>query len=272
MMNSYDALKSDITDRLSDYPIAFFKFKENGRKAYPAGSGTLVSVGDTKAILTADHVLRNLPNTGNVGLGLPTRFGPNLHSTQVPIAVCEKIHVGNGNEKAEGPDIGLLILPPSCIPSTKTFYNLEKRRQGVIDNPLAIDIGGWVLAGAAEEWVSDAAPEAGFSEVKESPMTLGLGIVSKEYEKDGFDYLEFAVDSGTKHYEGPTSFKGFSGGGLWHMLAGKNPVLSGVAFWQSPLDGDKRIVKCHGRKSIYQRVIDAVGGHPARHAKDRRPF
>ena len=95
-------------------------------------------------------------------------------------------------------------------------------------------------------------------------MTLGLGIVSKEYLKDGFDYLEFAVDSGTKHYEGPTSFKGFSGGGLWHILADKNPVLSGVAFWQSPLDGDKRIVKCHGRKSIYQRVIDAVGGHPAR--------
>ena len=116
-MNSYDVLKSDIVERLSDYPIAFFKLEENGRGAYPSGSGTLVSVGDTKAILTADHVLRHLPNTGNVGLGLPTRFGPNLHSTQVPMAICEKIHVGNGNEEAKGPDIGLLILPPSYIPS-----------------------------------------------------------------------------------------------------------------------------------------------------------
>ena len=85
------------------------------------------------------------------------------------MAICEKVRVDNGNEESEGPDIGLLILPPSSIPSTKTFYNLEKRRQGVIDNPLAIDTGAWALVGVAEEWVSDAAPEAGFSEVKESP-------------------------------------------------------------------------------------------------------
>ena len=121
-MNSYDALKSDITERLSDYPIAFIKFEENGQKAYLAGSGTLVSVGDTKAILTADHVLRVLPDTGNVGLGLPTRFGPRLHSTQVPMCISEKMHVGKGDEEAKGPDIGLLILHHSCIPSTSPEF------------------------------------------------------------------------------------------------------------------------------------------------------
>lgn len=47
---------------LIDFSIGFVKI--GGDKENFAGSGTLVSVGNTKAILTADHVLKTLPKKG----------------------------------------------------------------------------------------------------------------------------------------------------------------------------------------------------------------
>ena len=97
---------------------------------------------------------------------------------------------------------------------------------------------------------------------------IGVGVVNKEYEQGGFDYLEFPAIYNAD-YEGPDSFAGCSGGGLWHILPGQTErgqrvvrdyVLSGVAFWEYPRVDNKRIVKCHGRRSIYQRVIETLSG------------
>ena len=91
---------------------------------------------------------------------------------------------------------------------------------------------------------------------------MGLGEVNKEYDQGDFDYLEFPVEY-KKRYEGPRRFGGCSGGGLWHIqverevsgeIVIKEKILSGVAFYETRLSDGKRIIKCHGRKSIYQRV------------------
>ena len=181
-----------------------------------------------------------------------------------------KKSVGRGKDKSEGPDLAILVLPDLIIsrfvPSTKLFYNLAKRRTSVLDNPCSIDTGLWALVGAPAEWTVDAVPEAGFETVKEQPGMIGLGGVAKECENGGFDYLEFQVIYNAG-YRGPDSFGGCSGGGLWQILLGntergqkvvKDAVLSGVAFWESGRVDNKKMVKCHGRRSIYQRVIGTL--------------
>ena len=57
----------------------------------------------------------------------------------------------------------------------------------------------------------------------------------------------------------PESFGGMSGGGLWHVVPSESAPtgefkleLEGVAFYQSaPTDG-RRVIRCHGRQSIYR--------------------
>ncbi len=255
---------------LIDYYIAFTQ--ENGQLL---GSGTLVSIDSTRAILTADHVLEKLPQT--VGLIFPTRFdnspqaAPRLPAI-ISVDYLEKKRIGRGEQEADGPDLGILVLPRPIvsqhIPSTKTFYNLSKRRTRVEETPWPINRGIWALVGAPGEWTEDAVPEAGFARVKKCRGIMGVGGVDKEYERGGFDYLEFVANYNTG-YEGPNRFGGCSGGGLWHMrwsrtergrLIIKDTLLSGVAFYQSDCIDDKRIIRCHGRKSIYQRVIDSLSG------------
>ena len=93
-----------------------------------------------------------------------------------------------------------------------------------------------------------------------------MGCVTREYTQDGFDYLEFLAHYNAG-YEGPDRFGGCSGGGLWHIffereatgeIIVKEKILSGVIFHQSKLKDDKRIVTCHGRKSVYQQVVGEV--------------
>ena len=253
---------------LIDYYIAFTQ--ENGQLL---GSGTLVSIDNTRAILTADHVLEALLKT--VGLIFPTRFDNSPQAAprlpmKIPIEHVGKKKIGRGKKKDEGPDLGLLVLPgpivSQYIPSTKTFYNLSKRRTKVVENLWPIAGGLWALVGAPGEWTEDAGPEAGFARVKKCRGIMGVGGVNKEYERGGFDYLEFVANY-SGGYEGPSGFGGCSGGGLWHMrwsrtehsgIVIEEALLSGVAFYQSDCVDDKRIIRCHGRRSIYQRVIDAM--------------
>ena len=94
-----------------------------------------------------------------------------------------------------------------------------------------------------------------------------MGLAENERTLGDFDYLDFPAEY-DENYEGPESFGGYSGGSLWHILANwkddkiivKDCILSGVAFWQSELIDSQRIIKCHGRKSIYQNLIDKVLG------------
>ena len=272
-----DAVRLAVENsELIDYFMAFAK--QNGQLL---GSGTLVSIGGTKAILTVDHVLEILPKTAeHVCLVFPTRYDNSPQAAprlpmNVPMKYLEKKTVGRGKQESDGPDLGLVVLPGHIasrfIPSTKSYYNLTlpERRKRVMENPRSIDSGIWVLMGAPEEWIEQASPDARFERVQEQRGLMGIAGVNKEYARGGFDYLE-CVANYNAAYEGPNRFGGCSGGGLWHIHLSKKehgqivikgrPILSGVPFWQSAIVDCKRTIRCHGRKSVYRRVIDALSG------------
>jgi hypothetical protein len=263
-------LLENATQDLADYAVGFAKiYEENDvEDAMLGGSGTLVSVEGHHAILTADHVLGNLPDTGLVGLILPTRFQAQLHRVTLDMALSTKIRIARGKVASEGPDLGALLLPAptvSIVQSIKGFYNLSKRQELFSSEP-TIDLGVWVLCGMAHEWTSDTTPEHGYQRVKVFRGISGAGVVSNQRNTNDFDYIDFE----TKYegiYEGPQSYKGFSGGGLWQLIVAKtstgdlvvkDKILSGVAFYQSTLVENRRSIICHSRQSIYKSAVDAI--------------
>jgi len=262
-------LLEKAASELADYSIGFVKLKEtdSSMDGELGGSGTLVSINGRHAILTADHVLENLPDSGDIGLILPTRFEAKLHRVTLDMALAQKIKIARGSVESEGPDLGVLLIPTptvNTIKSNKSFYNLSKQYNQVSGN-LPIDLGIWLLCGMAHEWTSDTTPEHGYQRVKIFRGICGAGIVSNERRDGGFDYLDFE----TKYdgaYEGPQSYGGFSGGGLWQLVVAKTQngdllikenILSGVIFYQSALEDNRRTIICHGRQSVY-RAADAI--------------
>ena len=251
---------------LSDSSVIFLQGNESDQRIL--GSGTLVSIADTTAILTADHVLAALPKPPDpIRVFFPTRFDDSPGSTPGPsktIEYSEKKTIGRGTDEAEGPDLGLLIVHKSDMPSAKIFYSLTEQGSRVLTGPRLNDDGGWALVGAPAQWTVRDEPDARFATVKEQRVLIGATDVKREFEKNGFDYLDIAVNYDGSGYDGPTSFRGCSGGGLWHIDLSSTasgeidigaPILSGVAFYQSSRhDG---IIRCHGRRSIYQRVPQA---------------
>ncbi len=256
---------------VSYYTVGLVKLEESTmpQDARLSGSGTLVEIDRTYAILTADHVIENLPHAGELGLILPTIPPAQLYRLTIPMKFIEKICVARGANESDGPDLAILILPQShlgIIKAVKSFYNLPKRRNRLLENLPPINDGFWVLSGMSDEVTIDAPPEGGFGRVKVFHGFYGAGVVEAEYLVNGYDFLEFKAKY-NETYEGPGSFQGFSGGGLWHLLISKSEngklrvtdeILSGVAFYQSPIEEHMRTIKCNGRLSIYKNVIDLI--------------
>lgn len=264
-------VREDAAKGISDFVIGFVRLyeTESGQDAELAGSGTLVQVDDRHGILTAYHVLDYLRNTKEIGLILATRFEPSLHSPMLKAEVLRPLKIAQGRKQSEGPDLGLLILPEAdvgLLKAKKSFYNLSRYRERVLDNPPAHNEGIWFLCGFAGELTSELLPERGYARVKVFWGDCGVGWVDREYCVGEFDYFEFEARYGGIN-EPPQSFGGFSGGGLWQVplirtpagaLKPKELLLSGVAFYQSARTEERRLIKCHGRRSVYLHATQAV--------------
>jgi hypothetical protein len=263
-------LGEDAYQRISQYFIGLANINkhEKGADATLAGSGTLVMANGRHAVLTADHVLDNLNRRGFIGLILPTAFGPRFHNKMIDAALVERISIGKASYDADGPDLGLIMLSPveaEKIPSTKTYYNLESRRDEILATPLPLDFGNWMISGMAEEWTVDLPPERSVPKVKGfSGQVLG-GVVKDAATRDGFDFLNFEVARGGK-YSGPDNFEGYSGGGLWQAklvsredrITVEDVFLSGVIYYQLGWQDDRKVLHCHGRRSVYQQALGAL--------------
>lgn len=269
------ALLSSEVPMLGNFLVGFALPRAEGETldALPGGSGTLVSIDGIEGVLTAKHVLSSLDRNKIAGLVLPSPGPPKLHHISFRMEHTSRLTLPTmGEPTSSGPDLALLIPPPdvlSTLRAKKSFYNLAKRRTKMLEAPSPLDHGIWALSGFSGEWTSDSVPERGFQRIKIFRGGFGVGNVTRAFEDGEFDYLLFEVLY-NELYEGPQSFGGFSGGGLWQLLGREENgafcvtqrLLSGVAFYESDLkhggDGITREITCQGRRTLYGVFLEQV--------------
>ena len=260
-----EQLISEIQHRVTDFTVGLVQLGDGD--AYLRGSGTLIELGSSRAILTAHHVLDVLPTTGRVGMIL----SPDISAFTVETAGLHYLGIARGNEHELGPDLGAIILPPdapSSLVAKKSFVNLAKHRERMLQAPPETDDGLWCVSGYQDELTDDIEPSRGFKRVKRFRGFMPIGCVKEAPVSNAFDYFTFPVP----HRAGlpmPDRIGGTSGAGLWQItlardsdghLKVKDCLLSGVAFYQGPVQKGSSLVRCHGRSSVYKSVYCALQG------------
>ena len=273
---SYRALVEAAVQTLSTFSIGFAiptKAPHGEIDAVSGGSGTLVAIEKFQGILTASHVIRELRKHESVGLILVSPIKTELHNLSFKMEMARDYSFSPQGDVSDGPDIGFLVPPPDVLGALNarmSFFNLSIRRTSMLERPQPIENGFWILSGIVGERTSDSSPEQGLSKIKIFRGMHGAGIVTKEFKRDGFDYLTFEALY-NEFYEGPESYGGFSGGGLWQMLVKPDGemlkisefLLSGVAFYETAIRRNANMEKireiiCHGRASIYWSVVENI--------------
>ena len=260
-----------VSAGIADFIVGFalIRVHDGLADADPAGSGTLVTVGSVDGILTAAHVLRNLPDHGEVGIVRFNRTSRFAQKLTIDMEQAEKLTIAADVFGSEGPDLGFLRLSPEDVGTLKariSFFNLGKRQDSVLagDLPALPYFDG--ISGMIAEWTTNLPSEQGLARVKGFRSLYGVGRVVREHEFNGFDLFDFEV-SYDSEFKSPLSYKGMSGGTLWRTYCTKgddaqlsisNNMVFGVAFHQSDISDRKRIITCHGPRSVYGPLVDAI--------------
>lgn len=259
-----------VVEDLARYTIAFLRV-ENAAGSHQAvllGSGVLVSVGTKFAILTAHHVVQELPATGRFGLFLGRTSQPHTIDTQ-GVAI---VKIARGTQDSVGPDLGAVLLAPqisSAIAAKKVFYNLESRRDRLLNDPPDLRDGAWFAQGFLEERTVVAPDPIEPGVTKYFYNFTGVGGPETSQQIADHDYFDFPV-SHEGRSAAPVSWGGMSGGGLWQVLLERRegnlthltPLLSGVLFYQQPTTETECGVRGHGRRSLYEVAYSCIQSEP----------
>jgi len=273
----------EITD---DYLVAVTSMKHSQEGGYNdlrfTASGTLVSIGGKRAILTARHVVEAVEKEepGDIRLLTNFRVGeptPILSVDSRYVRFVKSTKPSSGDEIA-GPDIALMFLPQQLagsIAATKRFYNLDMRREAALQEEEPPSTGFWLARGFPFESVSSSTDT---TNALCFYCLNHLGYLTQSHVTGGYDYydLEFSftwLESLTEPGDVPElkSNQGMSGGPLWHVKvfadsdgvphvtgSPSDILLSGVAFYEFDMDEEMKKIRCHGSKSIYERLFDLV--------------
>ena len=268
-------LMHKIVERLAQHTVGFLRLQTPSGPPELLGSGVLVSAGNTRAVLTAHHVIEvidKLSATERLGLLLEKTNQP--HTINKDGVALRKIARGRN---ALGPDLGALILAPPIassieFSSMKSFYNLDKRRDQMLHAAPDLRMGAWVAQGLIQEkTIVTPLPDGRGASVLFKGDGLFGGPENVE-EIGGYDYLDYPVTPLAREMTPslPRTWGGMSGSGLWQIPLKANganlevansefdtPLLSGVVFRQRKVDGEMWI-RCHGRKSVYQRALGVL--------------
>ena len=260
-------LYEDISKDLRCYLVGLLAIKntKNGEKVKLIGSGTFVTIDDVSGILTAQHVTNELVSSDLGLIVAEHEHKPILNSDLFQVI---KLKEDNANEL---PDLSFIHLPASTlgtIKAIKSFYNIGTKKESTLQEPLEKDIGVWFICGFPDELKKEGEKSIrGFDSATGFYGLCGATSgVSNEYIENDFDYIEVPVSCGTADVI-PSNYGGVSGGGLWQVPLyvdekekrfWGDPVLSGVAFYQSDMENNSRTIKCHGRQSIYRKLIQTL--------------
>jgi hypothetical protein len=268
-----------IADRgrhVSNYAVGFGRFivQDKSERAVAAGSGTLVKVGSVHGILTAAHVFRedNLPAGEEVALILSSESPSRARRMALRIQRGDTlVFDGKDDTGLVGPDLGFLRIFPPLPGSLEalgcTFYNLKKWADDVLlDKAPAKDSVDSVIGIVAER----ARIVAGKGKPTETIFEMHFCGGSSDPTRlvTDYDLIDFqATNDLDPDYNLPSDYRGTSGGALWRfyfVMEGEEPTivtgrLIGVPFRQSDATADgKRVLTCHGPKSIYSKLVAAI--------------
>ncbi len=241
------------------------------------GSATLVSIGRSHGLLTADHVWQALRRAGDYDHFVMV-LGGKHGRVNCPFKDCTSFVVGEYSEahKEEGPDLVFIrfdyVSLVGVLTGPKSFYPIEAEKEQLIrDIPYARC--GWVVSGTPQEGTfTKVAPDGMI--IARMNQWAGRSDFESAEERDGFDYVKIRITRARDRY--PAKYGGVSGGGVWipvkyadaPLVSAEKPmvslVLAGVAYYDTEDPSEETHLSLHGPKSIYTRLIDHV-----LHAEDR---
>jgi hypothetical protein len=238
-------------------------------RARALGSGTLISLGRLKGILTAAHVWDEVKNVSEIGLlAFPVR-PDQAQRLRVQTEHLEAIKIANQSYSERGPDMAFLKLPveiASNLEVNSSFVSFERQLSNAFCDPPPDTQALDGVVGIIAEW-SDKEPVAmGSLDVTTIRGLLNVGAAVEIEPADGCDRLRFDVLP-ADDFTLPESYGGTSGGGVWRaftqMRADQKKYLVqlrllGVAFYQSDATNGSRSIICHGPKTIYDRMFTAI--------------
>lgn len=253
-------------EHISLYSIAFLRIEgTHGQRPLLLGSGTLVAVGDKRAILTARHVVAKLPKKGR----LPVLVSRTFEMESLDTQGLRFLQLPPGPDDASGPDLGAVVLAPAIagtIGARKSFYPLDLSRERLLNDPPDLDQGVWFINGYLDERTSVRPDPSGRGGTTFFYNFSGAGRPRPIIQNDCHDYFAFPVSQSDRQMA-PKSFGGMSGGSLWQVVTGRDDAreliakdyfLSGVVFYQEPTTDVQCGVKCHGRLSVYKTAYDLI--------------
>jgi len=258
-----------IGNAVAAYTIGFVKLEIHDRieDAIGAGSGTLVSIGKVSGVLTAAHVLDNLPDHGVVGI--VEYRGESLHHRKqtIDMAGATKIMLRDAAFGSDGPDLGFLRLPGENIgwlAAIGSFYNLLLHRSDASNpppSPHSVD----AIVGMIDERTKDLPAERPNERRKGFEALFSNGTTSAGREANSYDLVDF-VPTEYPDFKLPGNYQGTSGGALWKIylkLNGSAPEIAaarlwGVPFYQTKNENGSHSLTCHGMGGVYGRLTDAV--------------
>jgi len=264
-----DAVLESIMHSVANYTVGFLRIEkgQRGKDLSLLGSGTLVTVNGIHAILTAHHVVEILPTSGELGFV----YSETLTHATFQTEGLRYIRIDRGKIDSEGPDLGAVILPPnivSMLSAKKSFHNLDRNRTKLLTQPPAVADGLWIVQGfigklTKEEFDSDRRIKTvRFFELSSSGLVRNECVIGK------YDYFDYPMKFSSRASQ-PRDYGGTSGGGLWQVRLEKKssdgevkpanvPILSGVAFYQEAIESDQSMLKCHGRRSVYDVAYEVI--------------
>jgi hypothetical protein len=229
------------------------------------GSGTLIRFGDIVGILTCAHILEALLKEAEIGiLCFPVRT-TQIQTLRLPMSATDSISIGSPPWGESGPDLAFLRLPAAIIGDIErvaTITSGDRHRRNIIAGaPVARHVCG--LVGVVDEFtkplgVSRTANRTVGTTSFDVMINLGNLIIDDE-NVDRFRFQPFASPGVVL----PKSYKGTSGGGLWHFYLGEHDFsvvqarLVGVAYWEKPVGNELHLLG-HGQISIYHTLFNAI--------------
>jgi hypothetical protein len=254
-----EELQLRIVRDLGSFTVSLFALSssEDGDHLQLAGTGTLLTAGGSHYILTAAHVWHEvLKSADKVGITLEENIDHTFFMEVKAIVPSGPPVPSAWGEW--GPDMILLRLPSEYLGSInarRVFYSQTVDGKDAVNGE---HIEVWVLLGT---------PHAlgNFTQTHADIEIRGFFVKTDAAVKiqGDFDYLDVEVD--TSLPDVPQDFGGVSGGGLWKVLifcscaTGKVDwvrSLQGVAFYQFPVENERKIIRCHGPNSVITAIAN----------------